>query len=284
MLHHHLAGPAGAPPLILGPSLGTSTAVWERQLPALSRRFRVLRFDLPGHGGSRADVLPAPEPGRTTVEDLASLVLAVADHHGWDRFHYAGISLGGAIGARLAAHCPRRVASLALVCSSARFGPPEPWYERAGLVRLRGTAPLLETSPARWFAATEAAADTETRTPFARGLLGDLAGADPVGYAACCDALAAYDLRPDLHRITAPTLVVGGSRDSATPVAHARELAEGIPGSSLAVIDCGHLAAERPGELRAALTAHLDAAAAAAPPAAPPVSAPGNGTRLPPPG
>ncbi|MFF4350256.1 alpha/beta fold hydrolase [Streptomyces sp. NPDC001530] len=219
-LHHHLVGPADAPPLVLGPSLGTSKAVWEPQLPALTRCFRVLRFDLPGHGGSSADLLCHPEPGGTTVEDLGALVLDLVDHHGWDRFHYAGISLGGAIGAHLAARHPSRVASLALVCSSAHFGAPAPWHDRADLVRLKGTAPLLETSPSRWFATAAFA-----NTPFGRRLLGNLADADPVGYAACCDALAAYDLRPDLARITAPALVVGGSHDTATPVEHAQELA-----------------------------------------------------------
>lgn len=255
LLHHHVVGPADAPPLVLGPSLGTSKAVWEPQLPALTRRFRVLRFDLPGHGGSSSAVLPDPEPGRTTVGHLASLVLALADHHGWDRFHYAGISLGGAIGAHLAARHPERVASLALVCSSAHFGPAEAWQERAGLVRIKGTAPLLETSPGRWFATADAA-----DTPFGRRLLGSLADADPVGYAACCDALADYDLRPELVAISAPALVVGGTLDTATPLEHARELADGIPNAVLETIACGHLAAERPRALQDVLTTHLSTA------------------------
>ncbi|WP_234343199.1 alpha/beta fold hydrolase [Streptomyces fulvoviolaceus] len=254
LLHHHLIGPADGPPLILGPSLGTSKAVWEPQLPSLTRRFRVLRFDLPGHGGSTAGLLRDPEPGRTTVDDLAALVLDVADHHGWDRFHYAGISLGGAIGTHLAAHRPGRVTSLALICSSAHFGPADPWLRRAAQVRSEGTASLLAAVPDRWFT-TAAFAETA----FGRRLLGNLADADPVGYAACCDALAALDLRPDLARITAPTLVVGGSHDTATPLEHAQELAQGIPHAALEVIACGHLAAERPQALQAALSAHLHA-------------------------
>ncbi|MFD7406879.1 alpha/beta fold hydrolase [Streptomyces sp. NPDC059866] len=257
VLNHHLVGPADAPPLVLGPSLGTSKAVWEPQLPSLARRFRVLRFDLPGHDGSTTGLLRDPKPGCTTVEDLASLVLELADHHGWDRFHYAGISLGGAIGAHLAAHHSERVASLALVCSSAHFGAAQPWHERAELVRLKGTAPLLVTSPNRWFATAEIA-----KTSFGRRLIGNLAETDPVGYAACCDALASYDLRPGLARIIAPTLVVGGSHDVATPVEHARELAAGIPHAVLQVIGCGHLAAEQPQALQAALASHLPASPA----------------------
>ncbi|MGW0811826.1 alpha/beta fold hydrolase [Streptomyces viridiviolaceus] len=255
LLDHHVVGPADAPPLVLGPSLGTTRAVWEPHLPSLAGRFRILLFDLPGHGGSRTGLLRDPMPGRTTVEDLASLVLGLADHHGWDRFHYAGISLGGAIGAHLAVERHERLASLALVCSSAHFGAARAWHERAALVRREGTAPLLVASPGRWFADAALAG-----SPFGRRLLGDLADADPTGYAACCDALAGYDLRRVLGRITAPALVVGGSHDVATPVEHARELAQRIPQAVLRVIGCGHLAAEQPRALYAALSAHLVAA------------------------
>lgn len=252
LLHHDIRGRADGPLLVLGPSLGTSMAVWEPHVDALSSRYRVLRFDLPGHGGSPTGLLRDPTPDGTTVENLATLVLRLVDQHGHHRFHYAGISLGGAVGAHLAAHHPQRVASLALVCSSAHFGPADPWQERAALVRLEGVRPLLATSPGRWFADPGTAA-----TPLGRALLQSLAEADPAGYAACCDALAAYDLRPRLSRITAPTRVVGGSRDVATPLHHATELTEGIPGATLTVIDAGHLAVEQPRALRDALETHL---------------------------
>lgn len=255
LLHHRAVGPADAPLLVLGPSLGTSMTIWQPQLPALSRSYRVLSFDLPGHGGSPSAVLSAPEPGGTTVEDLGSLVLDLVEHHGRERFHYAGISLGGAVGAHLAVQHADRVASLGLICSSAHFGPPQPWRERAALVRLKGTEPLLATSPGRWFAEPGTA-----ETPLGRALLRNLADADPVGYAACCDALAAYDCRPDLARITAPTLVVGGSHDLATPLDHARELADGIPGATLETVAAGHLAVEQPHAVRAALSTLLDTA------------------------
>ncbi|WP_461075185.1 alpha/beta fold hydrolase [Streptomyces deserti] len=254
LLHHHLTGRPEAPLLVLGPSLGTSMTVWGPHLHALADTFHVLRFDLPGHGGSPADLLRDPEPGGTTVEDLAALVLDLVDHHGHHRFHYAGISLGGAIGAHLAVHHPGRVASLSLVCSSAHFGAPEPWRQRAALVRLKGTAPLLATSPDRWFADPRTAT-----TPRGRALLKGLADADPAGYAACCDALAAYDIRPGLARIKAPTLVIGGAHDLATPVHHAQELASGIPGATLKVVSTGHLAVEEPLAVEMALTAHITA-------------------------
>ncbi|MEU5403563.1 alpha/beta fold hydrolase [Streptomyces sp. NPDC005963] len=249
-LHHSLSGPTDAPLLVLGPSLGTTTRVWSAQVPALGRTFRVVAFDLPGHGGSGTQGLPPA--GATTVGDLAGRVLELVDGLRYERFHYAGISLGGAIGARLAADVPGRVTSLALVCSSARFGPPEPWRERAALVRSRGMAPLTATAPGRWFAGPGTAG-----TPLGRALLRDLAAIEPAGYAACCDALATYDLRPALGRITAPTLVVGGALDTATPLPHARELGAGIPRATVESIGTGHLALEEPRAVMELLLAHL---------------------------
>ncbi|MFD4656898.1 3-oxoadipate enol-lactonase [Kitasatospora sp. NPDC058444] len=253
-LHHRTEGPTGAPVLFLGPSLGTSLAVWDAQVPALARHHRVVRFDLPGHGGTPADVLPAD--GTATVADLAGLVLDLADRLGIRRFGYAGVSLGGAVGAHLAAHHPDRVTALALVCSSARFGPAAGWRERAALVRAEGTEALAATAPARWF--TPALADS----PAAAALVADLRRTSRDGYAACCDALAGYDLRAELPRISAPTLVVAGRRDPATPPAHARELADGIPDAGLLELpDAAHLApVEQPQAVLTALLGHFSAA------------------------
>ncbi|MFI6520619.1 4-carboxymuconolactone decarboxylase [Spirillospora sp. NPDC050679] len=246
-LHYRLDGPAHGTPLILGPSLGTSTEVWKHQMKVLSRRYRVLRFDLHGHGGS------APA-GFRTIGALADQVLALADEQGWDAFHYAGVSIGGAIGAMLAVERPERVASLALLCTSAKFGPSEAWTERAALVRAQGMAPMVESSPARWFAG-----------PHDEELVDGLATVDPASYAACCEALAVYDLRAHLDRITCPTLVVAGRADVATPPPHARELADGIADATLVEIPrAGHLApVDRPEAVTAALTDHLAETASA---------------------
>ncbi|MFC8830402.1 alpha/beta fold hydrolase [Streptomyces sp. NPDC057137] len=252
-LHHVLSGPPQAPLLVLGPSLGTTLALWEPQLACLARDHQVLRFDLPGHGGSPTDRLRDPDSGSTTVDELAAGVLDLVDRLGRHRFHYAGISLGGAIGAQLAAQHPERIDSLALICSSAHFGPPEAWAQRAALVREKGIGPLLTTSPSRWFADPDTAA-----TLLGGELLADLAATDPDGYAACCDALAAYDLRLCLSKITSPTLIIGGTHDVATPLAHAEELAGGIPRSVLEVIATGHLALEQPEAVRLSLLHHLD--------------------------
>lgn len=249
--HHLLDGPADGAPLVLGPSLGTTTSVWASQAAVLARTHRVLRFDLPGHGGSPAGLLA--QDGSATVAALADLVLRLADSQSWDRFAYAGVSLGGAIGAHLAVHHPERVGGLAMVCSSARFGDPAGWRERAALVRAEGTAALAPSAPGRWFTPAFA------RSAGAAGTVADLRATSRAGYAACCDALAAYDLRSRLHHIRAPALVVAGREDPSTPPAHARELADGIPGATLLELPgASHLApVERPQPVLAALQGHF---------------------------
>ncbi len=253
--HHDLTGPTTAPPLILGPSIGTSLAVWEPQLPALARGHRVLRWDLPGHGGSPTALLPSDRSA--TIDTLATLVLRLADDQGWERFAYAGISIGGAVGLYLAAHHPDRVSCLSVVCSSARFGDPAVWRERAALVRAEGTEAMVASRPGTWFSHRFA------QTPVGAALIEDLRATDRAGYAACCDVLAAYDMTADLEKITAPTLVVAGRDDPATPPAHARRIADAVPGASLLEIaGAAHLASvERPEAVTAALLAHLTSTA-----------------------
>ncbi|WP_169946632.1 3-oxoadipate enol-lactonase [Microbispora sp. H11081] len=245
--HHRFDGPPDAPVVVLGPSLGTTLDLWEPQLPALTRTWRVLRYDLPGHGGSPSTT---GVPRDLTVDDLAAGVLALLDRHDVDTAAYAGVSLGGAVGTTLALRAPDRVASLVLCCTSARFGDPESWRERAALVRAQGTRPLREATKGRWFT---------PGFPGAGRYLDMLAGADPEGYAACCDALAAFDVRDRLGEVRAPALVVAGAEDPATPPAHAEVLARGIPGAELLVVPgAAHLAtAERPDVVNEAITRHL---------------------------
>ncbi|MFI0449927.1 3-oxoadipate enol-lactonase [Actinomadura sp. 6N118] len=250
-LHHRLDGPEDAPLVVLGPSLGTSTELWDPQMPALIRRWRVLRYDLPGHGRSPAERSALPG-GRVTVEGLADEIVRSLDRLEIDQAAYAGISLGGAVGTALALRAPERVASLVLCCTSARFGPPEAWHERAGRVRRQGTGPLADTAAERWFTPGFTGAG-----PYVEMLRAT--GAE--GYAACCEALARFDATERLAEITAPTLVIAGAQDGPTPPAdHAERLAAGIPDAALVVIEgAGHLAnAERPEPVTRAITAHLD--------------------------
>ncbi|PZH13114.1 4-carboxymuconolactone decarboxylase [Streptomyces sp. NTH33] len=247
-LNHLVEGPASAAPLLLGPSLGTSYALWDKVAPELSVSHRVVRWDLPGHGGSPAGLIG---PG-ATVGDLADLVLALADYLGIERFAYAGVSLGGAVGLHLAVHHPERVDSLAVICSSAHFNGAKPWRERAEQVRRDGLDRLAENANARWFAGDFTVPE----------LVRDHREADPEAYAACCDALAAFDLTDRLPEIGARTLLIAGREDPATPPAHLRQIADAVPGSALVEIPgASHLApAQCPQAVLAALRTHFDGA------------------------
>lgn len=253
VVDHPTAG--GRMPLILGPSIGTSLRVWQPVVEASPHDRMLVRYDLPGHGASPVGLLADPAPGRTSVAQLAGLVLALADRLGIERFDYAGNSLGGAIGCWLALHHPDRVARLAVVCSSARFGEPGGWRDRAALVRAQGTGPLLDVSATRWFTAPFRTGGA----PIVAELVDDLRTADPAGYAACCDALGGYDLRDELPKIGVPTLVIAGREDPATPPAHSRLLADGIPDATLLEVPhAAHLApAEQPARVAAAFAEHF---------------------------
>ncbi|MES2169148.1 MAG: alpha/beta fold hydrolase, partial [Actinomycetota bacterium] len=206
--------------LVLGPSLGTTAALWQPALASLAAsaaggRVRVLRFDLPGHGASPA----AGEP--FTMAELADAVVRLVDKSGCGRFHYAGVSLSGAIGIELALRCPERVMSLAVFCSDARIGTEETWNERATRVIASGTASLIAATPARWFDP-----DFVTREPsVASSILHDLSETDDESYVYCCGALGAWDRSQDVGSIVAPTVVVSGEHDPVTAPADLEALA-----------------------------------------------------------
>jgi 3-oxoadipate enol-lactonase len=249
-----LKGPPGAPVVVLGNSLGTSAAVWDRQAKELGSSFRLLRYELPGHGGSAAAV------GPYTIAGLGAGLLALLDALGIDRVGYCGISLGGMVGMWLASHAPDRVAALGLVCTSAYLPPADGWYARAAQVRTGGMAAISAAVVSRWFTPAYAAAAPSVIEQFRTGL----EDTDPEGYARCCEAIAGMDLRADLAAITAPALVIAGADDPATPPEHGAVIAAGIEGARLEVIpDAAHLAAvSAPHEVTDALRAHLSAAAA----------------------
>ncbi|MEU4531205.1 3-oxoadipate enol-lactonase [Micromonospora ureilytica] len=248
-LHLTVDGPAAAPVLLLGSSLGTAAAMWEPQVPALAEQFRVIRYDHLGHGRS------AVPSGPYTLDLLGRELLRTLDDLDVARVHYAGLSLGGMVGMWLATHAPERVRRLALLCTSASLGPPEQWRERAATVRADGLPAIADAVVGRWFTPAFAAAHPEVVAAH-RAMLTATSSA---GYAACCEAIAAMDLRPDLDRVTAPTLVVAGADDPATPVEHAREIVGRIPRARLAVVDAAaHLAnVEQPEQVCRLLLEHF---------------------------
>ncbi|WP_458223802.1 bifunctional 3-oxoadipate enol-lactonase/4-carboxymuconolactone decarboxylase PcaDC [Streptomyces sp. CPS1] len=250
-LQYRFDGPEDAPVLILGPSLGTTWHMWDRQVPELAKQWRVFRFDLPGHGGAPAH--PAGSAG-----ELAARLLATLDALGVQRFGYAGCALGGAIGIELALRHPERLASLALVAASPRFGTADEFRQRGVIVRTNGLDPIARTSPERWFTGGFAAAQpaiTEWAVQMVRTT-------DPGCYIAACEILAAFDVRAELGRVGVPTMVLVGSEDQVTGPAEARTLVAGIPDARLAVVPgASHLVpVEQPAAVTDLLVHHFTTA------------------------
>ena len=227
-------GDADAPALILSNSLGTTLEMWDPQVAAFAEHYRVIRYDTRGHGGS--PVTPAPY----SFADLGQDVLAVLDALDIEQAAFCGISMGGHTGLWLGVHAGSRFNAIAVCNSAAKIGTPQGWNERAAMVRDGGQAAmqaLADSSPGRWFSAdfVKAQPDTVQRAQ------AWIAGLAPQGYAACCDALAASDLRDDLNCITTPTLLLAGASDPVTTVADAQAMQAAIPGAQLAVVPASHL-------------------------------------------
>ncbi|HJP79098.1 MAG TPA: 3-oxoadipate enol-lactonase [Pseudonocardiaceae bacterium] len=248
-LAHRIDGPEDAPVLVLSNSIGSDWRMWDGLLPALTARFQVLRYDTRGHGTSEVP------PGPYTIAELADDLIGLLDELGIDRPHLAGLSLGGMTGMWLAAHEPSRVDRMALLCTSALLGPAQMWHDRAALVRAEGTKAVADAGVRRWLTEGFIAEQPDA----ARWCRDMIAGTSDEGYAGCCEAIAAMDLRADLPAITAPTIVIAGADDPATPPSHAEVIAAGIAGAKLHVVPhAAHLATvEQPAAITDLLLRHF---------------------------
>ena len=246
-VHHRIDG--AGPGLLLVNSLGTALDLWEPQVAPFAARFRLVRYDQRGHGGT-----PAPL-GPYTIDDLASDAIELLDRVGLDRVGVCGLSIGGAVATWIAANAPERVERLVIASAGPRFATPETWVDRAVAVRARGTETVVDGVLERWFTPPFAA----ERPEVVAGFRSTFCQVNREGYAGCCDALAEWDATPHLGRIRARTLVVAGAEDTVAPPDRGRELADAVPDARLVVIDdCAYLAsANRPAAFTDAVLAHL---------------------------
>jgi 3-oxoadipate enol-lactonase len=208
--------------------------MWDPNVAALATRYRVVRYDHPGHGESPT--------GANTIEGLARGVLALADELGLDRFTFCGISLGGFLGIWLGANAPERLDRLFLCCTAPRLPPPQQWLDRAANVRAHGVDFIADSVVERWF--TPGFPD--------RARYRELLAATPAeGYARCCEAIAPMDLRDELARVKVPTTVIFGRHDPVTGDEPRRLLAEL---GDVVELDAAHLASvEAAGEFNEVL-------------------------------
>jgi 3-oxoadipate enol-lactonase/4-carboxymuconolactone decarboxylase len=206
--------------------------MWDLQVNDLLPHFQVLRYDTRGHGASDA---PA---GEYSVEMLGGDVLALVDALGVSQFAFCGLSLGGAIGQWVAAHAPERITHLVLANTSPQFVPRANWEARISTVRESGMSAIVEVAMQRFFSANVLA----KRDPHAASIRSVFLGTDPVGYMGCCAALRDMDHTQLIRRIKAPTLLISGERDVATPWSgHGEKLMQGIPGAKVLHLAAAHL-------------------------------------------
>ena len=247
-IHVAVEGPDGAPVLMLSNSLGTNLHMWDDQMPAFTRHFRVVRYDSRGHGQSGAP------HGEYTIERLGRDALAVMDALGLEQVDWCGLSKGGMVGQWLGTNAPQRVGRLVLCNTAAHMAPADLWNQRIAAVTANGMAPLVESVVERWF--TKAFRE---KAPQAVDRIRQmLLTTPPHGYAGCCAAVRDMDQRETIRSVTAPTLVIGGRQDPATPLAAAELIQKRIPGARLVVLEAAHLSnIEQPAEFTAAVLEFL---------------------------
>jgi 3-oxoadipate enol-lactonase len=247
-VHYALTGRIDVSVLVLSNSLGTNFSMWDTQLPALEKEFRVLRYDTRGHGETAAP------PGPYSLEQLAGDVVRLLDALGIDRVHFCGLSLGGMIGMWLGLHQAKRLRKLVLANTAARIGTRESWTARMEQAQTGGMKTIAATVIQRWFTA-------EFRTRSAQAVASAqrmIENTPPGGYAGCCAAIRDTDLCEAISAISVPTLVIAGAKDPATLAADGRFLRDQIPGAQYQELETAHLSnLEAPGPFASAVIRFL---------------------------
>jgi 3-oxoadipate enol-lactonase len=241
--------PAEAPVLVLSNSLGTNLAMWEPQIPALTRRFRVLRYDSRGHGAT------AVTPGPYSIAQLARDVIGLLDALAIPRAHFCGLSMGGMVGMWLGVNAPDRVDRLVLCNTSPKIGSPETWNARIDKVRADGLASIADALLEGWFTPA-----FRQREPGLLARMRAMLIATPVeGYCAACAAVRDMDQWNALPAIRRPTLVIAGAHDAASPAADGRRMAQAITGAEYVELDAAHISnVEAAAAFTAAVSDFLD--------------------------
>jgi len=247
-IHYDLIGPAAAPALVFSNSLGATYSMWDAQIPALGKQFRVLRYDTRGHGKSSATL------GPYSIELLARDVLSLLDALQLDRVHFCGLSMGGQTGMWLAINALARLHSLVLSNTAAKIGTPEIWNQRIDAVRKGGMKSISTVVMERWFSATFRANSPEV----VAAIRVKFESANPEGYIANCAAVRDFDVRHAVTAIRVPTLVIAGTHDAATTPADGRYLADGIAGARYVELNASHLSnIEVPGRFSSEVSSFL---------------------------
>jgi len=232
-IHYELSGNDRREVLVLANSIGSNLSLWNRILPALESEFKVLRYDMSGHGMSSVP------PGPYSLEQLGRDLLFLLNSLGMKRVNVCGLSLGGMVAMWLGIHAPERVNRMVLANTGARIGAPRMWEERMETVRRGDMGVLADTMLARWFTPSYREAHPD-EMKIARDMV---ANTDRSGYLACCGVLRDTDLRDEIGVISAPCLVITGSYDPATPPSDGQALSKNLRNSKYVELESSHISA-----------------------------------------
>ena len=231
LLNVSVEGRDSGPTLMLSNSLGCNLQMWEPQMAALSKLFRIVRYDRRGHGKSGVP------PGPYSMERFGRDVLAILDDLNIAKTHWCGLSMGGMVGQWLGANAPERFDRIVLANTSCYYPDPTNWHNRIKAVQNGGLAAVADSVIGGWLTA-----DFREREPqIAANMKAMLLASPKEGYIACCEALSRLDQRDLLPRIKSPTLVIAGRHDMATPIAAGEYIRSHIPRASLTILDAAHI-------------------------------------------
>jgi 3-oxoadipate enol-lactonase len=230
-IHYEFTGHEKAPVVVLSNSLGTTFFMWDAQLPALLKHYRVLRYDTRGHGQSEVT------PGPYSFDQLGRDVLALADVADVQKFSFCGLSMGGVIGMWLGIHAPERLHKLVLCSTAAKIGNADTWNARIAALRKGGAKSIASGTMERWF--TQGYREKSPQT--VERVRHMVESTSIEGYVACCEALREADFRESIAKIRTPTLVISGTHDPATTPQDGRFIAAHIPGARYVELDAAHM-------------------------------------------
>jgi len=226
-----IAGSNNAPVLMLSNSLGTNLHMWDEQVGEWAKHFRVIRYDRRGHGKSGVP------KGPYSMERFGRDVISVLDALKVRKTNWCGLSMGGMVGQWLGAYAPDRVEKLVLSNTNFYYADKGPWADRIKFVQEKGLAQLVDPNMERWFTKEFRARAPQTMARMKEMFL----ATNPAGYIACCEAIRDMDFRDSNSRITAPTLVIVGAQDPATPPSAGQAIAAQVKGAKVASLDAAHI-------------------------------------------
>jgi 3-oxoadipate enol-lactonase len=227
-----ITGEDKSPAIVFAHALGGDLSMWDRQVASFAGKYRILRYDLRGHGRS------PQSPSDFKLEDLGGDVLELLHQHGIQQAHFCGLSLGGLIGQWLGLHAADRLLSLTLLDTTPRMGAPEVWNQRFAQIESGGMTAISNATMERWF--TDAFRKKEPET-VAR-VRSIFEATPPGGYIACAKVVRDSSIEyKDLERVTVPTLVATGTFDAAAKPEDARKMAAHIPTSRFLELEAAHI-------------------------------------------